>query len=104
MSSFSKIKKCFRDDSGSVMMEYIIITAVFMLAVGGLVYSQGSFANLFSGLQPGEVHSTMTIDDNLSLVPVGEAPGTEVNKYGMVGESFAAQTKRAQQLVAMPLP
>ena len=104
MSVFSSIKKYFRDDSGTVMVEYIIITAVFMLAVGGVIYSSGNFTNLFPGLLPGTLHSTMTIDEDLNLVPVGEAPGTEVNKYGMVGESFAAQTKRAQQLIAMPLP
>jgi hypothetical protein len=104
MSDFSKIKKCLRDDSGAVMMEYIVITTVFLLAVGGLVYYSGSYTNLFPGLLPGGSHSTMTVDDKLDLVPVGEAPGTEINKYGMVGESFAAQTKKAQQLIAIPLP
>ncbi len=104
MSFFSKLKNCFRDDSGAVMMEYIVITAVFLLAVGGLVYYNGKLTNLFPGLMPGTEHSTMTVNDELDLVPAGEAPGAEVNKYGMVGESFAAQTKKAQQLVAMPLP
>ena len=104
MSFFSKLKNGFRDDSGTVIMEYIIITTVFLLAVGGLVYYNGSLTNLFPGMMPGNLRSSETIDETLSLVPAGEAPGAEITEYGIAGESFARQTKNAQRLVSMPLP
>lgn len=98
------ISKFISRETGSVMMEYIVITAVFMLGVGGVVYFKGDYSNLLPGLLPGQIHSSLTLNDEINLVPVGEAPGVGVNKYGMVGDSFAAQTKKAQQLIAMPLP
>ena len=98
------ISKFISRETGSVMMEYIVITAVFMLGVGGVVYFKGDYTNLLPGLLPGQIHSSLTLNDEINLVPVGEAPEVEINKYGMVGESFAAQTKKAQQLIAMPLP
>ena len=75
-----------------------------MLGVGGVVYFKGGYINLLPGLLPDMIHSSTTLNNEINLVPAGEAPDVEVNKYGMVGESFAAQTKRAQQIVAMPLP
>ena len=84
------------------MMEYIIITAVFLLGVGGMVYFGGSFKNMFPGLMSGEQHSQMYFD-GLKLVPVGEASTVELKQYGLAGSSFAAKTKEAQKLIAMPM-
>lgn len=99
-----KLQNPVSECSGSVMMEYVVITSVFLLGVGGLVYFNGSWGNVFPGLLPDQPHSVMTIDENLNLVPVGEAPDPEIKKYGMAGAAFAEQTRKAQQVVAMPLP
>lgn len=104
MHLLKDLSKFISRETGSVMMEYIVITAVFMLGVGGVVYFKGGYINLLPGLLPDMIHSSTTLNNEINLVPAGEAPDVEVNKYGMVGESFAAQTKRAQQIVAMPLP
>ena len=104
MHLLKEFSKFISRETGSVMMEYIVITAVFMLGVGGVVYFKGGYSVLLPGLLPGEIHSSFSLNNEFDLVPTGEAPDAEVNKYGMVGEGFAAQTKRAQQLVAMPLP
>ena len=104
MHLLKNLSKFISRETGSVMMEYIVITAVFMLGVGGVVYFKGGYINLLPGLLPDMIHSSTTLNNEINLVPAGEAPDVEVNKYGMVGESFAAQTKRAQQLIAMPSP
>ena len=104
MHLLKNLSKFISRETGSVMMEYIVITAVFMLGVGGVVYFKGAYTNLLPGLLPDNMHSSISLNNEFGLVPAGEAPDVEVNKYGMVGESFAAQTKRAQQLIAMPSP
>ena len=112
MKSFLK-KQC-----GTVMMEYIIITSVFMLGVGGFCYLNSGYFNLLPGVFPQQVadpdtgtleyklHSSMTIgkkpgQEYLSYIPVSESERNVVN-YGVVGDAFAAQTRKAQIVIAMP--
>lgn len=100
MSSFLKKQK------GSVMMEYIIITSVFMLGIGGLVYMESGFVNLLGGLLPGGLHSSFTIAEKnpgeyMTYIPVEQGSIT-IEKYGVVGDAFAAQSQRAQKVIAMP--
>ena len=96
------------------MMEYIIITSVFMLGIGGLVYMDSRFVNMLPGLLPGigsgesngGVHSVMTISadsatgyNTLEVVPESER---KIESYGAVGNAFAALSQKAQKVIAMP--
>ena len=96
------------------MMEYIIITSVFMLGIGGLVYMDSKFVNMMPGLLPadgsnenkGGAHSVMTISADsatgyniLEVVPESER---KIESYGAVGNAFAALSQKAQKVIAMP--
>ena len=96
------------------MMEYIIITSVFMLGIGGLVYMDSKFVNMLPGLWAGNgsgqnsvsVHSVMTISADpatgysaLEVVPENER---KIESYGAVGNAFAALSQKAQKVIAMP--
>ena len=88
------------------MMEYIVITAVFILAVGGFVYwdSDSKYVNLMPGLFPDRFHSDQRIaerDGYLTYRPVPKKHH-KVLKYGAVGNAFAAQSQKAQKVIAMP--
>ena len=107
-----------RKQQGSVMMEYIIITSVFMLGIGGLFYMDSKYVNLMPAFLAGEVldptnnqyekkaHSAMTIAvdpekgyNTYEVVPEGER---NVESYGAVGNALAALSQKAQKVIAMP--
>ena len=114
-SGFDNSMRAFcRKQQGSVMMEYIIITSVFMLGIGGLVYMDSKFVNMMPGLLPadgsnenkGGAHSAMTIAvdsatgyNTLEVVPESER---KIESYGAVGNAFAALSQEAQKVIAMP--
>ena len=56
MHLLKDLSKFISRETGSVMMEYIVITAVFMLGVGGVVYFKGgvyqSLARSAAGYDP----------------------------------------------------
>ena len=96
------------------MMEYILITSVFMLGIGGRVYMDSKFVNMIPGLWAGKglsqdcesVHSVMTIAadpatgyNTLEVVPESER---KIESYGAVGNAFAALSQKAQKVIAMP--
>lgn len=98
------IRRFVRESTGSVMMEYIIVTTVFLLGVGGLLYCiDGKYSNLFFGPRPNEHFSDMTLE-NLNLSPVGETSNSDLKTYGLIGNTYTEQTKRALKVIAMPVP
>lgn len=100
----SEMKAFLAKQQGSVMMEYIVITSVFMLAIGGFVYWDSKYVNLLPGLQPGRAHSFERIAEREGYLTYRPVPKKhhEVLRYGAVGNAFAAQTQKAQKVIAMP--
>lgn len=106
-----KIQQFTKENRGSMMMEYILITGVFTLLVGGVVHWDGKFANLFPGFAPNTIHvpATGVVPADATLqVPVVTAiedpTQLEVKKYGIVGDANARRIKSALQVIAMPVP
>ncbi len=111
-----KMKQCstavrfFREKTGSVMMEYIVISMVLLLGTGGLVYADSKYTNLFFGPLPGEYHSPLVLqfkgttpDESLTLDAVDTMDAGDIKTYGMIGNAYSESAKNALKAVAAPL-
>ena len=88
---------------GSVLMEYVIITGVFLLVLGGVVYLNSKYVNLFAVGMPGNYAAGTTI--NADLVPaVVEETSITAEHYGLVGNKYSSRVKLALKVIASPLP
>lgn len=96
-------RNILKHTGGSVLMEYVIITGVFLLVVGGAVYIDSKYVNLFTAGMPGNyaAGSAITAD---SVPAVVEEASTTVEHYGLVGNKYSSQVKLALKVIASPLP
>ncbi len=85
------------------MMEYLILTSVFLLGAGGLIYLDGKFTRLFSGPVPGETPGVYT-QENTNLKPADAVVSRDLNGYGTAGGAFSTQTRKSLKVIAAPLP
>ena len=97
------MKLFLKKESGSVMLEYIVITTVFMLGIGTALYIGAGNFDRFSGVFPQAFRDSMaegTVDESDFSTRFTEA--SNLKKYGAAGGAFASQTQMAQKVIALP--
>ena len=97
------MKLFLKNERGSVMIEYIVITTVFMLGIGCVLFFGTEKFDSFTGLFPEKIKTSMTekytVDGEFSPASVVDS---NIKEFGAAGGAFAGVSQNAQRVVAMP--